>query len=252
MKVNNKKLLQTTPQLVVFDLDNTLYLYGPAHKAALAAVLKKVSADLDIASNDFKTYYDKARKEVKSNTGNFAASHSRLLYFKTAFELMGLGTLVLKSLELEQTYWRTFLANANLFDGVYNLLQELALQGIKTAIITDLTTQIQLRKLISFDLEHSFEYIITSEESGAEKPNPAPFRLLEERTGRLNPIWMIGDDLEKDIGGAQQHLSAFGLLRDDQFAKARHPKITPDAVFSSFVEILNLVKKINQKKPLYE
>jgi HAD superfamily hydrolase (TIGR01549 family) len=248
MKINNKILLETTPQLVVFDLDNTLYLYEPAHKAALATVFKKVSADLDIAENDFRAYYDRARKDVKSNTRKVAASHSRLLYFKTAFELMGLGTLVLKSLELEQTYWRTFMANANLFDGVYNLLQELALQGIKTAIITDLTTQIQLRKLISFDLEHSFEYIITSEEAGEEKPNPAPFRLLIERTGKLDPIWMIGDDLEKDIGGAQQQLNAFGLLRDDQLAKSRHPNITPDAVFSSFGEILNLIRNINQKK----
>ena len=65
-------------------------------------------------------------------------------------EIMGLGSQVLVALDLEQTYWRTFLNSAVLFDGVRELLDEIRLYGIPTAIVTDLTAQIQFRKIIYF------------------------------------------------------------------------------------------------------
>jgi putative hydrolase of the HAD superfamily len=50
-----------------------------------------------------------ARNEIKKRLGTVASSHSRLLYMQRAIEKLGLGTRILLVLDLEQTYWRTFL-----------------------------------------------------------------------------------------------------------------------------------------------
>ena len=64
-----------------------------------------------------------------------------------------------------------------LFPNVRELLTELNKYKIKTAIITDLTSQIQFRKIIFFGLEQYFDYVVTSEESGFDKPSKYPFEL---------------------------------------------------------------------------
>jgi putative hydrolase of the HAD superfamily len=63
-------------------------------------------------------------------------------------EILGLGSQVLWSLDLENTYWRTFLTNSRLFDNIKELLDDIRLLGIPTAIITDLTAQIQFRNIV--------------------------------------------------------------------------------------------------------
>jgi putative hydrolase of the HAD superfamily len=60
---------------------------------------------------------------------------------------------------------------------VKELLDDLRRLGIPTAIVTDLTAQIQFRKVVYFGLDHYFDYIITSEEAGHDKPHQAPFKL---------------------------------------------------------------------------
>ena len=77
-------------------------------------------------------------------------------------EYMGLGSQILLSLDLEQTYWRTFLSHAILFNHVKELLDDLRLSSISTAVMTDLTTQIQFRKLVYFGLDSYFNFIVTS------------------------------------------------------------------------------------------
>jgi len=82
-----------------------------------------------------------------------------------------MGTRIFLALDLEQTYWREFLVNTRLFPGVREFLQQLKSIGIKTANITDLTAQIQFRKMVYFGLDEYFDYVVTSEEAGCDKPN---------------------------------------------------------------------------------
>ena len=43
MKIHFPEKFRTKPDCVLFDLDNTLYPYDPAHEAALEAVKLKVT-----------------------------------------------------------------------------------------------------------------------------------------------------------------------------------------------------------------
>ena len=44
MNFNNKEAFNSLPDAILFDLDNTLYAYEPAHKAAWYKVIKKVTS----------------------------------------------------------------------------------------------------------------------------------------------------------------------------------------------------------------
>src|SRR5262249_12863389 len=134
-----------------------------------------------------------------------ASSHSRLLYLQRTLELLGLRTQVLMSLDLEQTYWRTFLSHSVLFPEVKEFLFAIKSCGTGTAILTDLTAQIQFRKIVYFGLESYFDYVVTSEEAGNDNPHAATFELALEKLGlSSDQVWMIGDDCEADIAGARR------------------------------------------------
>ena len=197
-----KRLSQ--PEAIVFDTDNTLYPYEPAHAAAMDAVKAKATQRLGGLSEDFLEAYVSARASVKSRLGSTASSHSRLLYFHSALERLGLKTNLLLSLELEQSYWSAFLNAAVLFPGVIDVFHEAKRQKIKLAIVTDLTAQIQFRKLIYFNIYGFFDGVVTSEEVGVDKPDPRAFSLVLEKLEVSNPgsVWMVGDNPISDISGA--------------------------------------------------
>jgi HAD superfamily hydrolase (TIGR01549 family) len=191
------------PKAVVFDTDNTLYPYDSAHCAAMEAVQSKAMSLLNITRQEFDKAFDQARADVKAKLKDTASSHSRLLYFQRTVEYLGLGTKILLTLDFEQTYWRTFLVNTRLFPGVKDFICQLKSDGIITANITDLTAQIQFRKLVYLGLDEYFDYVVTSEEAGKDKPHKAPFDIILSKIG-IDPseIWMIGDNPINDIEGA--------------------------------------------------
>lgn len=229
------------PELVLFDLDNTLYDYDPAHQAAMSACCDKAHKLLGLSKADFKKAFDVAKQEIKVSLKNTASSHSRLLYFQRTIELLGMKTQVLLALDFEQTYWRTFLGSAKLIPGVKDFLEELKLLGVPLVVITDLTAQIQFRKLIYFRLDGYFDYVVTSEEVGEDKPGRGMFDLAIQKVGgRCGTIWMIGDDLEKDILAAKASCKAITFCRvrngkGNNSAKA-------DFEFQTFFDLLALVR----------
>ena len=205
LKLINEKKFSKLPKAIIFDTDNTLYSYAPANELALKSVFTKAEILLDINRNLFEEKFKEARIEIKKRISNQASSHSRLLYIQRTIELLGFKTQLLLTLDLEQTYWRTFLQSCKLFPNVRELLDVLNNLNIQTAIITDLNSQIQFRKIIFFGLEQYFDYVVTSEEAGVDKPNKAPFELALKKLDLLpNECWMIGDNLKADILGGNK------------------------------------------------
>jgi len=245
MKIYNSERFTRLPDAFLFDTDNTLYPYTPAHVAAQKAVRDKVASTLSISPEDFDKAFTEARNQVKIRLEHTASSHSRLLYLQRMLEIMGLGSQVLLALDFEQTYWRTFLSNAVLFDGVKDLLDDIRLLGIPTAIVTDLTAQIQFRKVVYFGLDHYFDYIVTSEEAGFDKPHEAPFRIaLDKMRPKGNCIWMIGDNPVNDIRGAREKINAVTLQKIHDGTLLGTHENAPDAAFQEFGELRKLIKKI--------
>jgi putative hydrolase of the HAD superfamily len=245
VKLLQPQLFSGLPDAILFDTDNTLYPYDPAHLAALAAVRRKVTSTFAIAESDFDNAYTQARADVKKRLKHTASAHSRLLYLQRMLEIMGLGSQVLLALDFEQTYWRTFLSNAVLFEGVKDVLDDLRLLGIPTAIVTDLTAQIQFRKVVYFGLDHYFDYIVTSEEAGRDKPSAEPFQIaLDKMRPKGKCIWMIGDNPVNDIKGAREKISAVTLQKVHPGTDVGTGDCEPDAVFQEFKQLRTLIAKL--------
>ncbi|NQE51539.1 HAD family hydrolase [Herbaspirillum rubrisubalbicans] len=248
MQLLNPEKFQQVPDAILFDTDNTLYPYNPAHEAATKAVREKVIRTFSIEPAQFDAAFSQARKEIKNRLQHTASSHSRLLYLQRMLEIIGLGSQVLLALDFEQTYWRTFLSNAILFDEVKEMLDDVRLAGIPTAIVTDLTSQIQFRKIVYFGLDHYFDYIITSEEAGFDKPHPAPFQIaLEKMQPKGNCIWMVGDNPVNDIQGGRETIGAVTLQKVHEGVAIGVGPAQPDAVIKDFSELRRLLKDVLEK-----
>ena len=236
-KVKNIKL----PEAVIFDTDNTLYPCAPAHREATRAVESKISKILGIKNDVFRSAFEEARNDIKMRLGNVASSHSRLLYMQRTIEKLGLGTRILLTLDLEQTYWRTFLTNSRLFPGVLEFIHFLKSKGIITANITDLTAQIQFRKLIYFGLDELFDYVVTSEEAGSDKPDKRPFEIaLEKLQVEPEKVWMVGDSYECDIVGGRN--IGMKTLHFNPYLSSREQSIDSDGVV--FGDYFNLMDSL--------
>ena len=125
------------------------------------------------------------------------------------------------------------------------LLDDLRLLGIPTAIVTDLTAQIQFRKVVYFGLDHYFDYIVTSEEAGYDKPHEAPFQIaLEKMRPKGNCIWMIGDNPVNDIRGGRDKINAITLQKIHEGTVVGTGENIPDAAFTEFNDLRRLVNRL--------
>jgi HAD superfamily hydrolase (TIGR01549 family) len=189
---------------ILIDLDNTFYEYAPCHKNGFNKVFELLeSKTLFNSIEDFQEAYKKAQKRLKTTTPNQAASHNRVLYFQLILEDLGMFSPKL-TLELYETYWSGFLDKMQLFPDFLNFIKVCKDQGLKIAVVTDLTAHIQNRKLLKLDIIDSIDYLITSEEAGAEKPSPIMFELgLKKLAMAPHEVAFIGDNFDKDIEGAK-------------------------------------------------
>jgi putative hydrolase of the HAD superfamily len=246
MQVRNAEAFRVMPSCVLLDLDNTFYAYEPCNAAGMQTVEALVKDQLNLGGRDFARCFADARIEVKNRLGPTAASHSRLLYFQRTLELAGYASQPVVSLQMEQAYWRAFLNEAVLFEEAAEFLDDLRIAGVPTVIVTDLTAQIQLRKMIHLGLDRLVDWIVTSEETGLDKPSPGNFELALAKLGGVEgAVWMIGEEPRSDIAGARAAVDAVCLQKRLAGVKvADSGPEAPDAVFDDFRELRRLLERI--------
>lgn len=195
--------LDTQIKTVLLDIDNTCYQYEPCHKLALEKVHSSIENIVGPLPN-FSELYKKAQKQIKKQIPNHAASHSRILYFLNIFEQLGRrdGHIYVK--DLEDQYWRTFFPVMQKTRGLENFLNTVRKNGVTVVVVSDLTTAIQCEKIKHLGITHLIDFIVTSEEVGADKPSSSPFlKALEKAGNDIKTAVVIGDSIEKDFTGAE-------------------------------------------------
>lgn len=183
------------PQAVVFDLDNTLYEYKNCNKVAQNELIGFLIGMTGLKKNKVLKYLLEARDDVKSKIDG-GSSHSRLLYIHRFFQKVGIKVEPRIILQAEGLYWNTFFREMKIASGAKEFVSRLRIEGIKTVLITDLTLEIQLKKLIRLDIDRQFDLIISSEEVGEDKISNKPFEVLKkEINDAISSIWFIGDSM---------------------------------------------------------
>jgi len=184
---------------ILLDIDNTLYAYDESHKVALEAVVDFIKKNFSFSGDEIIIAYSQARKMVQIELGLIAASHNRVLYFQKMLEILDINALKY-SLTVYNLYWDTFLISMKPFNNVYKLLEK---YKDKICLVTDLTAQIQHRKIKKLELDKYISLMVTSEEAGREKPHPYIFMAaLKKMNLNVDEVCMIGDSFNKDIVGA--------------------------------------------------
>jgi HAD superfamily hydrolase (TIGR01509 family) len=200
----NQIKLPDNIKLIILDFDNTCYLYEPCHKTALEVVKIWFAKEISPKIN-FEEKYREAQEVVKKRIPNQGASHSRILYFKNMLESVGNIDSVKNSLLMENMYWKTFIEKMKPVSGLIDFLTECKEKNLTIAMVSDLTTTIQCEKITSLGISQFVDVLVTSEEAGAEKPDPICFKLVLEKTQRkIDETVVIGDSLERDILGAKK------------------------------------------------
>jgi putative hydrolase of the HAD superfamily len=218
------------PDTVVVDLDGTLYEYEICHSVGMEALYEFVTPQLGLSRTEFQLCFDQSRARVKTRLGNVASSHSRLVYLEQLMIDNNLGFRPKLLLQGAQIYWSTFLSRMILRPGVEEFLLICQQLGVRVAIVTDLTSEIQLRKIVRLGLETYVDYFITSEFVGSDKETMAGFELLKglqkNQTNACN--WYIGDS-DYDVPSQKW------LERNNLVGSTTHFRI-PDTTFGYLVK----------------
>lgn len=223
---------------VLLDLDNTLYDYDTCHKPALKAGVEFLANKWNVSYDTVIGAYKEGRSQINKELHGLGASHSRLLYFQRISEILGFSASR-PALEAEQVYWDEYFVHMKFRPGASEFLDAIA--EIPIAIVTDLTAQVQFRKLVHLELDSRIAAVVTSEESGAEKPDERIFHLaLKKLKLKPNEVCVIGDNWHKDIeGGIALGMRSFWLNTDEYNSADKQHELA--VTFDSFEQLKMLI-----------
>lgn len=182
---------------IIFDLDNTLVDFMKMKRDSIdAAVEAMIDAGLDMPREEIKTkiydIYEAEGIEYQKIFDQFLTS-----------ELGGIDPKIHAAGIV--AYRKARDAALVTYSHVDYTLIELAKRGIRLAVISDAPKLQAWLRLCQLKLHHLFDCVVTFEDTGELKPNPAPFlRTLQSLGVEPSEVLMVGDWPERDVVGAKR------------------------------------------------
>ncbi len=206
--------------LLLLDLDNTLYEYKRCHEFALDKLLEAAQKALNISAEQLHQYYYACRKAVSHAHIGTANSHSRLFYVQGLVERATGTTDAGLIMQLHEAYWGNYIDYMELYDDAVPFLERYKAAGVPVVMVTDMLAGIQFRKVEQLQIGRYFNYMVTSEEAGVEKPHPYIFELAINKALQIKPdlrnIAVVGDNVKKDIYTSPVYrVDVYHILRNE-------------------------------------
>ncbi len=187
---------------VIFDIDNTLYSFTDANRAAMDALRAYAREHFGWDEAKFDRLHKAVRDGIFERLGFVSGFRARIIRYQNMLEREGLP-LQPHARAMTELYWETLLAHMSPEPDALPVFRSLKEDGLRIGICSDMTAYMQFVKLERLGLLPFVDFMVTSEESGAEKPAAAMFRLcLGKCACRPEECLFVGDDLHKDIEGA--------------------------------------------------
>lgn len=186
---------------VILDIDNTLYDYDAAHAIAFRALTDYAAERLGVGADDFAALHREAMRIQRERCGTCAAVHNRMIRYQILLEQ--LGRPFLPAREMDVLYWETLMDSMRPFPGTLEGLARLKELGYTVGIGTNMTADRQYDKLERMGLGPFIDFMVTSEEINAEKPDARLFHCCAEKAGcESRECVFVGDNLNMDVYGA--------------------------------------------------
>ena len=187
---------------VIFDIDGTLYDYNAAHRHAYAALTEYACDAFGLTPERFDALHAEADRLLRRRAGCCAAIHNRLLRYQLMLEQ--LGQPISHAPALSELYWSTLLLWMKPFPGLQETFARLRAMGLRIGIGTNMTADRQYDKLDRLGVMPLVDFMVTSEEVSAEKPDRRLFDLCAEKAGCAPAeCAFVGDSLRGDVLGAK-------------------------------------------------
>lgn len=194
---------------VVFDLDNTLTDFMRVKEAAIeAAAAAMLDAGLDdrLPPSPCETPHEQVVRGIREVYDREGIEYQKVFNTYLAQEL---GEVDYKLLASAIAGYRRARDSALVpYPHVHLTLHDLMRRGLKLGVVSDAPRESAWLRLVSLNLHHVFDEMITFEDTGVRKPNPAPFLAILDRLGvQPKEAIMVGDWPDRDMAGA----SALGM-----------------------------------------
>ncbi|MFC1607891.1 HAD-IA family hydrolase [Candidatus Latescibacterota bacterium] len=225
---------------VVFDLDNTLMDFmAMKENAVIASVNAMIDAGLTMKAADAKdelyAIYDREGIEYQTVFDSFLEKHLGYIDWK----ILSSGVVA---------YRKAREASLVLYPHVTLALTELLRRGLKLAVLSDAPRRQAWLRLCYLQLQHTFDTVITFDDTGKRKPHPIPFQKVLSiiETEPVDTL-MVGDWPERDLVGAQE-VGMYTVFARYGYAFGRKPigAEGADFVLDDIREILPIIDHINK------
>ncbi|MGE5798439.1 MAG: TIGR02253 family HAD-type hydrolase [Ignavibacteria bacterium] len=222
---------------VVFDLDNTLVDFMKMKKRAIEeAIPAMVDAGLEITPEVSLKIIDEIYKEQGIEYQQVFDEFLNRVLNKVDYKILSAGIVA---------YRRAREASLIPYPHVYSTLNKLLKLGIKMGILSDAPVKEAWLRLAYLNFHHIVDAVVTFDETGVRKPDPAPFKMILERL-KVNPeeAVMVGDWAERDIvGAAKVGMKTAFAKYGDTFNTENH---NADFQLNDISELIDIIAKENR------
>ena len=138
---------------------------------------------------------------------------------------------------LDEAYWDAYLAAIRPYPDAAETLSALRSRGVRIGLGTNMTAGMQFRKLERLGLADFFDFAVTSEETGVEKPAPEFFAACAAKAGcPAGRCLFVGDNPDADVRGALGAGLRAVWFAPDPAKRAAHPDLPSVASLSGTLE----------------
>ncbi|CAN5742294.1 HAD family hydrolase [soil metagenome] len=234
------------PRAILFDLDETLLSFGRrplilvevAEEFAAALAPLSPSAVAEALETHFRAFWDDPER---NKVWRFKLTAARLMMVREVFQSLQSRAPGLTS-ELAEAFATRFHGyreeQARFFPGALEAVDELKRRGVKLALVTNGSGEVQRAKIERFDLADRFEHIQIEGEAGFGKPEEQAYLHAMAALGvKAHETWMVGDNLEWEVA-APQRLGIYAIWHDHLgVGLPKDSLIRPDRIILSIGEL---------------
>lgn len=223
--------------VVLFDADDTLFDYKKAEDFALSSVFEEFG--IQSPDTDIIPLYRTINQELWNEFEKGAISLAELRVERFSRLFAGTGITVGAD-EFSSRYLNYLGQGSYLIDGALELIQELHAK-LRLGIITNGIREVQLSRFAKAGVDHYFEHIIVSEDTGYQKPHLGIFEYAFNKLGITDPAraLIVGDSLTSDIQGGLN--SGMDTCWYNPHNKVNQTPVQPKFEIKQLSEVLNLL-----------
>ena len=192
-------------EAIFFDLDHTLWDFEKNSYATLKELVDKYQIHT-VAGFEFESFYynfKNSNRHLWSLYDKNLISQQELRHQRVHLTFAGLDVDINKYYEAFSTeYIHLCSTKGELIEHSIELLEHV-FDRYKLLILTNGFEKVQYTKMITSNIFHYFDHVITTEDMNAKKPEPVFFEYALKKAGlKAENVIMVGDTLETDVLGA--------------------------------------------------